>query len=168
MEKHTMPIYEESGREVVCPICRDEFYHDCGHLVGDFDRTYCEYLGGSVVDHVEVFSSQIETAFLSHLRCGSESRLDLCQSFSELWDAAKKNYKPEQDELVFDGNIFQRVLIELLTEVGVQQPDGYLVDPGPPSFTSSVVLLFADSPSKVVDQAFRRLSERLGQASTDR
>jgi hypothetical protein len=163
MEDHFMTIDEDTGEEVVCPICTAAEYWDCGHLVGSFDRSFCECQGGAIYNRVGRFSSIIETAFLSHLRRGSEPDLKFCDAFPELWDAARNNYEPGEEYLDLDGYIVQRVLIELLEEAGAYEAPGSLMDPGGPGMSSSMSLLFADDPSKVVDQALQRLSSGLGQ-----
>ncbi len=155
-----MTIDEDTGEEVVCPICGAAEYWDCGHLVAEFDRTFCECLGGKIHNREGEFSSTIEAVFLSHLQNGSEPDFKY-QELSELWEEAKKTHEPGEDYADLDGYILQRLMIELLEEAGAIEPPGYLMDPGGPGMTSSMSLLFAENPSLVVEQAHKRISYEL-------
>lgn len=155
-----MTIDEDTGEDVVCPICGAAEYWDCGHLVGSFDRSFCECQGGAIYDRQGEFSSIIEGVFLSHLQNGSEPGLKY-DAFPELWAAAKSNYEPDDDYVDLDGDILQRLLIEVLEHAGAYEEPGSLMDPGGPGMTSSMSLLFAEYPSEVVARALHRVSVAL-------
>lgn len=155
-----MTIDEDTGEEAVCPICEAAEYWDCGHLVGSFDRSFCECQGGATYDRQGEFSAIIEGVFLSHLQNGSEPTLNY-DAFPELWEEAQRNYEPGDDCVDLDGDIFLTFLIELLEEAGACEASGSPMDPGGPGMTSSMSLLFAEKPSAVVDQAIARLSADL-------
>ena len=152
-----MTINEDTGEEVVCPVCDATEFWGCGHLVASFDRSFCECQGGLFYDHMHKFSSLIEGAFQSHLQKGSEPSLNY-DALPELWEEAKNNFEPgDEDYVDLDGDILQRFLIELLEEAGAFDAPGSLMDPGGPGMTSSMSLLFSDNPSEVIRKAARQL-----------
>ena len=62
-----MTIIEETGKEPTCPVCGSPDYGDCGHLVADLDRSFCECQGGELYEKMAEFLNLVEGAFLSHL-----------------------------------------------------------------------------------------------------
>ena len=155
-----MTINEDTGEEVACPICGALEYWDCGHLVASLDRSFCECQGGELYDRMSEFSSILESAFLPHLKQGSApdiKGLDL----EELWKVARQNFDPNYDDVDLDGFIFQRVVIELLREAGAYYLPGSLMDPGGPGMTSSISVLFAEEPARVIEKAICNLNAQL-------
>ncbi|WBQ13034.1 hypothetical protein L2D00_14460 [Hyphomonadaceae bacterium BL14] len=159
-----MTIYEDSREKVTCLICDADDYWNCGHLVASFDQSFCDCYGGEAHDHLSDFSSTIEEAFLTHLRNGGEPSFNNA-TIDALWEGARRNSEPDEDFVDLDGYIFQRLLIELLEGAGAQQPPGSLIDPGGPGMTSSMSLLFAEEPPKVVAVALQGLSDELSLSS---
>ena len=156
-----MTINDDTGEDVVCPVCEASELWDCGHLVASFDRSFCECQGGLFYEHMHQFCSLIEGAFLVHLRNGSEPSLNY-DALPELWDEAKNNFEPgDEDYVDLDGDILQRFLIELLEEAGAFEAAGSLMDPGGPGMTSSMSLLFSDNPTEVIRKALQKLSIEL-------
>ncbi|KKM90197.1 hypothetical protein LCGC14_1241090 [marine sediment metagenome] len=155
-----MTIIENTGRGPACPICNSTEYGSCGHLVADFDRTYGECLGGEIYDRQAEFSDLAERAFLMHLN--QKTVLSVKKwGLDELWEITLGKFDPDEEYVELDGDIFQRVLIALLKDSGAfDVPEG-LIDPGGPSMTSWVSLLFADDPSKVIDMAINKLKIEL-------
>lgn len=159
-----MTINEDTGEEVVCPICNAIEYWTCGHLVASLDRSFGECRGGALSDREVEFSSIIEDAFLPHLKDGSKPSFGY-SSFEELWDAAKENFSSRDGYVVLDGDIWQRVMIEHLEDAGAFDLPGPLMDPGGPGMTSSMSLLFADKPNEVVGKALQDFVSELENTS---
>ena len=156
-----MTINEDTGEEVVCPVCDGKEFWDCGHMVASFDLTFGECQGGMFYDHERRFSSIIEDVFIRTLRTGSRPQFS-SETLSELWNEAKSNHEPDEEDYVdLDGDILQRVFIELLEEADAFEPSGSLTDPGGPGMTSSISLLFADNTSEVISKAYRNLVAEL-------
>lgn len=153
-EKDLVTINEDTGEEVVCPICNAADYWACGHLVASLDRSFCECQGGALLDREAELSSRIEDAFLPHLENGSQPSFGY-SSLEELWVAAKENFSASDGYVVLDGDIWQRVLIEHLEDAGAFDLPGPLMDPDGPGMTSSMSLLFAEKPKEVVDKALQ-------------
>ncbi len=152
-----MTINEDTGEDVVCPVCDATEFWDCGHLVASFDLSFCECQGGLFYEHMHQFSSLIEGAFLIHLQNGSEPSFNY-DALPELWDEAKNTFEPgDEDYVDLDGDILQRFLIELLEEAGAFEAPGSLMDPGGPGMTSSMSLLFSESPSEAIRKALHKL-----------
>lgn len=158
-----MTINEEARAKVVCPICRSENISDCGHMVGSFDRTFCDCYGGAVVDHLFDFRLIIEATFLSHIKEGVEPSLKNT-TIKELWESVNPNSDLDEDGLDLDGYVLQRLVIELLKDAGAHEPPGSLIVPGGPGMTSSMTELFAEEPSQVVDRALQCLSNEIREA----
>ena len=160
-----MTIIEETGEEPTCPICRSPEYGNCGHLVADLDRSFGECQGGALYEKLAEFSGLVEDAFLSHLIAHTIPKAGRWE-LGELWEAANENFDPDEDDVVLDSDIFQRVLIELLEDSGAfELPEG-LMDPGGPGMTSSISLLFAEDPAKVIKLAREKLSIKLKQTGS--
>ena len=161
-----MTIDENTGEDIVCPICDSAEYGDCGHLVAIFDKTFCECHGGAFYDRQSDFSNIIEGAFLLYLQNGSQPNLRNA-TLEDLWKTTKASTENDEDYADLDGYILQRFLIELLEESGAEEAPGALIDPGGPGMTSSICLLFSEQPSEVVDQALKLLAGDLPMSPQD-
>lgn len=148
-----MTIDEDTGERVVCPICDNPEYWECGHLVANFDLTFCECNGGEIYDLMRNFRNLIEGAVLRHLQEGSEPS-HWGEGSDELWEYAKENYSDGEDWVEINDAAVQRLIIDRLTEAGAFELPGSLADLGGPGMSSSVALLFGESPKQVVQQAF--------------
>jgi len=155
-----MTINADTGEDVVCPICNAAEYWDCGHLVASLDRSFGECQGGALFDRQTECSSLVEDAFLPHLQKGTEPSLGY-SSLVELWEAAKGDFTSGDEDVCLDGDIWQRVLIEYLEDAGAVDLPEPLMDPGAPGMTSSMSLLFAETPPEVVETAYQQLSNEL-------
>jgi hypothetical protein len=162
-----MTIDEDTGENVVCPICDAQEYWECGHLVAKFDRTFCECQGGVFYGQMGKFSSLIEGVFLRFLKADDEPVFK-SGILEELWDAARLSYVPEEGYVGLDSDILLTFLIELLEDEGAFSPSGSLMDPGGPGMTSSISILFDDKPTDVIESAFKAVSKELeGQGTTE-
>lgn len=160
-----MTIIEETGKEPTCPVCGSPDYGDCGHLVADLDRSFCECQGGELYEKMAEFLSLVEGAFLSHLTENTVPNSGKWE-LDELWEATNESFDPDEEYVGLDGYIFQRVLIELLEDSGAfELPEG-LMDPGGPGMTSSISLLFAEDPAMVIKLAREKLSIELKQTGS--
>jgi hypothetical protein len=160
-----MTIIEETGEGPTCPICESPEYGDCGHLVADLDLSFGECQGGALYEKMAEFSSLIEDAFLLHLNTNTVPNSGKWE-LGELWEAANENFDPDEEYVALDSDIFQRVLIELLEDSGAfELPEG-LMDTGGPGMTSSISLLFAEEPAKVIKLAKEKLSIELEQTGS--
>ena len=156
-----MTIDEDTGEDVVCPVCDAIEFWNCGHLIASFDRSFGECQGGLIYDSIKRFLSIVEIAFLSHLKDGSAPNLNH-GALSDLWNEAKSNFDPNDEDYVhIDDYIFQGYLIELLQDSGGLDAPGSLIDPGGPGMTSSMSLIFSENPSDVIENALQRLSMEL-------
>ncbi|MHA7826216.1 MAG: hypothetical protein ACX93P_01485, partial [Roseovarius sp.] len=82
-------------------------------------------------------------------------------SHAELWEAAKEDFTSGEEDVCLDGDIWQRVLIEHLEDAGAFDLPEPLMDSGAPGMTSSMSLLFAETPPEVVETAYQQLSNEL-------
>ena len=155
-----MTIHEDTGEEVVCPICDATEYWECGHLVASLDRSFCDCYGGALYDHYGDFSSMIEEALLPQMSEKSSPRFENAD-LEQIWEHANETFNPEDDYIDLDRYALQRLLISLLEETGACEPPGSLIVPGGPGMTSSMVLLFADEPENVVKETLIQLASKL-------
>jgi hypothetical protein len=156
-----MTINEDTGEDVVCPVCKALEYWECGHLVAGFDRSFCECFGGEFFDQQHTFRGIIEKSFLSHHTAGSSPSFS-SRDLKALWETARLNASDGEVEIALDSFVFQRVLIEALSEAGAIEPEGSLIMPGGPGMTSSVSLLFSESPQACIETAKASLQRNLG------
>lgn len=157
-----MTINEDTGEEPVCPVCDAADYWSCGHLVASIARSFWECRGGAFQDHESRVSTVTEAAFLSHIQNGSEPQFTGSEAFDELWGEARANYKPGDDDVELDGDIYQRFVIELLESAGAFETHEPLIEEGGPGMSSAMTLLFAEDAPKVVDQALEQLKREIG------
>ena len=156
-----MTINEDNGELVVCPFCNAAEYWDCGHLVGSFDRSFCECGGGLIYDRFHDITAIIEENFGLHLRTDSTPKFN-SHWLSELWLEAKHNFIIEDaDYIHIDECILIGFLIEMLEDAGAFSSPGSTIDPGGPGMTSTVSILFSDSPADVINTVFVKLSKML-------
>ncbi len=150
-----MFIDEDTGESVVCPICYDDDFWNCGDLVAVFDRNRCQCRGGAVYGRLADFSSAIKGIFSYHLKLGSSPKLEI-DALPLLWAEAKTNYRPGE-EIVLDQDILQILLINLLRDAGALQLPGSIIESGGPGETSSMSLIFSDDPQAIVDEAISKI-----------
>lgn len=155
-----MEIIEETGQQPTCPVCQSSDYWDCGHLVASFDRSFCECQGGELYKRMPEFSNLVENAFLSHLTKKAVPSVGEWE-LDELWKTAHESFESDEEYIELDGDIFQRVLIQLLEDSGAFELPERLMDLGGPGMTSSMSLLFAEEPAKVIELAVKKLSIEL-------
>jgi hypothetical protein len=157
-----MTIIENTGKKPTCPVCKSSDYWDCGHLVADLDRTFHECQGGELYERIAEFSELVENAFLAHLTEKTVPNLEKWE-LDQLWETASERFDPDEEYVALDGDVFQRVLIELLEDCGAfELPEG-LIDPGGPGMTSWISLLFAEEPAKAIKLAREKLLIELKQ-----
>ena len=153
-------IDEDTGEEPKCVFCHA--VDECEHLVACIDRTFCECGGGAMHDRDWEFRSYVEDVFLTQLKSDSETQWADIDT-QRLWDQAKLDYDSEKDELDLDLCILANLIIQLLQNSGaVDYPGPVRDEGGPPGFTSSYSLLYAENPGAVVDEALERLKLSLG------
>lgn len=150
-----MFIDEDTGESVVCPICYDDDFWNCGDLVAVFDRNRCQCRGGAVYGRLADFSSAIKGIFSYHLKLGSSPKLKI-DALPLLWAEAKTNYRPGE-EIVLDQDILQILLINLFRDAGALQLPGSIIESGGPGETSSMCLIFSDDPQAIVDEAISKI-----------
>ena len=155
-----MTIREDTGEDVLCPICATSEYWECGHLVAGFDKTFCECFGGEIFDRQHEFKVLVEEAFLPHLRAGTSPALS-ASGLKELWQTAELQSFEDEPCVALDGYVFQQVLIETLRASGAIKPEGSLIDPGGPGMTSAVSLLFSEDPQDCLETAMASLRVHL-------
>ncbi|MGG7643914.1 hypothetical protein ACQ5SP_03780 [Rhodovulum sp. YNF3179] len=155
-----MTIDEETGRDVVCPICNSPEYWECGHLVASLDRSFLDCYGGALFDRYGEVSSRIEEAFVRRI---SENRDPVFknQDLDHIWKYARERFQPEDEDVEIEGYALQRLIVTLLEDAGAHDLPGSLMDPGGPGMTSSMSVLFAHEPNKVVRKTFYRLARLL-------
>lgn len=152
--KNENDIYE-------CPICNNEEYWDCGHLVASLDLSYGECRGGIFFDHVNHFLSLIENSFLDHLKNGKHPQYS-SKPLSDLWKFARDGYSGEQSgDLELDIDLLQKFFISLLVANGAKDVVGEQLSLGGLGAESMVVLLFSDHPPMVVERALHQLKAYL-------
>jgi hypothetical protein len=156
-----MTINEDTGEDVLCPICESPEFGECGHLVADFDRTYCECNGGEIFERQNEFIAIVEQAFLPHLQAGTSPALS-SPELEELWNTAELHSLEDEPYVALDGYVFQHVLIETLLESGAIEPEGSVIDPGGPGMTSAVSLLFSENPDDCIEKAMDSIRANLG------
>lgn len=88
-----MIVDEDTGEDIICPICDMPDYWECGHLVASFDKTFCECQGGEIYGRFKEFTSIVENVFLSHLKNSSELKVEGL-AIGELWASAEASFDP--------------------------------------------------------------------------
>jgi hypothetical protein len=148
-------MYDENTREEPrCVICGS--VEDCGHLVACIDHTWILCDSGALYERDWEFRSEIETAFLKLLETGKKTTWQHSE-VEELWSQARADYDAATEDLMLDGYVFFRLMVELLRGAGAIDYPGPVVDDGPPGFSCSYSLLYADTPNVVVDKALKNL-----------
>jgi hypothetical protein len=155
-----MTINEDTGEDVVCPICGVPEYWECGHLVASIDRTFCECQAGALFDQAGKFSSLIESTFIRFLKADEEPVFKNW-ALEELWEAARDNFVREEDYIEVDKCLLLNFFTEILEDAGAYDLPGSLMDPGGPGMTSSISILFDEKPVDVVEEAFMTLSNNI-------
>ena len=82
-----MTIIEETGKEPTCPVCGSPDYGDCGHLVADLDRSFCECQGGELYEKMAEFLNLVEKGDLkiSYKTIGTKwpIKIDIVENYSK-------------------------------------------------------------------------------------
>jgi hypothetical protein len=159
---------EDSGEIIRCPYCESD--GDCEHLLAVIDHSFLECSGGYAFDRLDDLHEMIERAFLKYLRQSDVGKqpqqLNVTWSnefLEELWAYAEEKYPSEDDKdsVEIDGDVFFRLITDLLQEAGGDEYFGSIDDDGGPGFSSEITLFHAREPAAVFDNAMALLSQRL-------
>lgn len=156
--------HENTNEPIICPICSTDDYNECTHLVASIDLTFSEVEGGAFYDRHDDFVTLIEPAFKKR----HSGAIDALFSMLELEDAYQHS-EFEQDVAsngiyLHLGSSIIRVYEELLTDAGAVSFGPDLVVNGPPGMSSAYLLLAAEQPDEVVENAYLKLKMELAGA----
>ncbi len=146
---------EDTDEEVACPICG--VVNDmCAHIVAHIDCTFSETHAGEFYARETEFRTIVEEAFLPRLQKGV--KMDWGgEILNGLWSEAVASYSAEYDDFTLEGYYFYQLIGELFFEAGAIEPDGYIIDDGPPGMSSAMSLYYSEDPKQIVDDAYSRL-----------
>ena len=80
---------------------------------------------------------------------------------NELWRESLDSYDRAEDYVLLDGDMFYRLVIDMLLDAGAIDHPGQVIDEAGPGMTSAVSLLYAHDPKEVVESAMIALQESL-------
>jgi len=157
-------VYDESGEyeRVECPICHVDTDESCDHLLAFADLTFNEEPCGPVGEHLQEFENVVTEAFAPRLASGNVVKWE---SFAvgELWDALLEE-DCDPDDFTLPSKQFYELVIELLAAAGGWEHPGTLVSGSGAYCESSVRLLYAENPQKVVADALKMLPTQFVEA----
>lgn len=81
---------------------------------------------------------------------------------ADLWAGALEAYSSDDVCVSLDGDVLNRLIVELFEEAGGDQYQGPIDDGGGPGFASAITLFYAQSPREVFERALSKLNQRLG------
>ncbi len=151
-------IVEDTGESPKCPICNAK--EQCSHLVANIDRTFLHCYAGVFYELESDFRSEIGSTFIEKIKGAAESAWIL-DDLNDLWRESLDNYDREEDFIMLDGDVFYRLVIDMLLDAGAIDHPGLVIDEGGPGMTSAVSLLFAHDPKEVVESAMIALQASL-------
>jgi hypothetical protein len=149
-------VIEETGGSPICPICGS--HETCPHLVAVLDLTFLECTNGALFDEVYEFSDLIKGHFVEFLESGTSPK-DISSEIEAMWKHARECFDPISKDVEIDGDAFYRFLNTLLEEAGAISIQA--VSEGGPGMSSSLRVLYAEFPDKVVQNATAILSRML-------
>ncbi len=152
---------EETGETVCCPFCDSE--NECPHLVTIIDATNLECFGGQG-DLLEACSDLVRESLQKRLANGLRKSPWKDSELREIWDYARSQYREQENYIDVDCDILLRLLGDLLSENGAEEPALSIEPDGADSPGSSSVLrpFYAENPKKVVAAVLADLRSRLG------
>lgn len=153
-------IFETTGEEPTCMYCGIRpSESSCRHLVALIDRTFRECNAGTLYGSVDSFHDEIEK-FLARWAQTKKSIPRRIRRFNGTLAELLVSSMKHQD---IDGWLFWKLLVELLTKAGGEEPaGGLIIEEGGPGFTSVVSLIYSKRPVAVVASAKRLLRGWLG------
>jgi hypothetical protein len=146
-------IIEETGESPACPICSSD--ESCSHRVAVLDHTFLECTDGALFDRTSEFSELIESRFAEFIEIEASPK-DISGEIEAMWKYAKECFDPASKNIEIDSDALYRLMNELLEEAGATSIQA--ISEGGPGMSSSLSILYAEDPEKVIQEATSRLS----------
>lgn len=142
--------------DVSCPYC--DSHGSCAHLMACIDPLNYN-VGGRLDGLDQEFACRVKQAFLPLLIEGAAETVWGSEEISELWDWAKDNWEPGDEEVEIDHDVLFRLITALLQDAArhsdtASQLEGFGVE-------TEYTLVYDDCPSRVIESAIGALEPLL-------
>jgi hypothetical protein len=149
---------EDTGEEPKCPVCGASKFWECGHLLADFDITFCEVYTGSVMHHIDAIEELASSRLKYELRTGDRKIFDDEELQSRWNDSIYLNRNSKEDAHIDYGFLISWCIITLAIADAVDA-DGPIINDGPPGFSSHIRLLFAKDADATAKHLYRQATQ---------
>jgi hypothetical protein len=145
-------VNEDTDEQPSCPICYSADFGQCGHLIADIDTTFSEVNSGLISAALEDFQRIVNERLRAEIN-ENRPKIFVDSELQSHWNDCVTVSREEDEPEVLPSFLLSWLILRL-TEAGAVEPDGIIIDDGPPGFSSAVRLLFSNEPDQLVHRVY--------------